>query len=305
MLRSEQIKHLRILTQAGISDCSKALDEANGDVNKAVDIIKTKGKNIVSGREGIAAAEGVVEVIFSNSNNTIAMVEINCQTDFVARSNEFKSFASTVAQELLNSADAQRTFDPSLDSISTLKNNLIATTKENIVVRRWFIEQTNNPNVRLFCYSHTGNQLASIVTLHISSNNSELIHHSDITALGNNLAMQVVAMNPIAIDPNKILPLDVERQKSIFESQLLELKKPQSSWDKILKGKFNKWYAEVCLLNQEAVFESQQSVENVIQKLEKQLHVTIKVVNMLRCQVGEGIVKQSSNLAEEVAKLMS
>ena len=123
------------------------------------------------------------------------------------------------------------------------------------------------------------------------------------SALGDDLCMQIAAMNPLATSKDHISPNDLERQKAIFEAQLKELNKPQASWGKITEGKFRKWFSEVCLLEQESVIGSKTTIQQVIKNVSAQLGGEVEVVNFIRCQVGEGIEKKQDNLAEEVAKL--
>lgn len=311
MNKTEQLKELRALTQAGMKDCNEALAEANGDLQKAVDIIKTKGKNIVSGREGRVASEGIVVAEHFASkgpaypNEAVAMVEVNCQTDFVAVSPQFKDFAKTVLRELVYSieySDYSTPFNSQSEKIEEARLNLVASTKENVIVRRWWVEEVYFPNVKVFHYIHAGNKLGTIVTLLAS--NSSALNTPEFNELGNDLAMQAAAMNPLAVSRDKVSPEDMARQQTIFEAQLTELNKPQSAWAKILDGKFNKWYGEVCLLEQESIVSPKTTVKQVIDAISNKLGVTITVVNMIRCQVGEGIEKPQEKLADEVAKLL-
>lgn len=308
MNKTEQLKELRALTQAGMKDCNEALAEAGGDLQKAVDLLKTKGKNIVSGREGRVASEGIVVMGHfapegpASAAEAVAMVEINCQTDFVALSPQFKEFANLVLNNLIASIEMNDSFNHQSEDIEALREQLISTTRENVVIRRWWVEESYFPNVSIFPYVHAGDKLATIVTL-LASDDSAL-SAPEFNELGNDLAMQVAAMNPLAISRDKINPEDMMRQKAIFEAQLLELKKPQSAWDKIIDGKFNKWYSEVCLLEQESIVVPKSTVKQVIDNVANKLGVTLTVVNIIRCQVGEGIEKPKEQLADEVAKLL-
>lgn len=307
MTKTEQLKELRALTQAGMKDCNEALTEAAGDLQKAVDLIKTKGKNIVSGREGKIASEGAVFYDYLPSpgcrdHDLVAMVEVNCQTDFVARSPGFLQFGQLVLNELVGSTFNNVPFDHASLTIEAARHELVSTTKENCVVRRWWVEEAFADNVRLFPYVHAGERLAAVITL-MATNLSDL-SSTELNELGNDLAMQSAAMNPLAISRDKINPEDVARQKAIFEAQLTELKKPQAAWAKILEGKFNKWFSEVCLLEQESIVVPKTTVGKVIENLSTKLGTTINIVNMIRCQVGEGIEKPEDKLADEVSKLL-
>lgn len=302
MSSMELIKELRALTQAGMKDCKDALEEASGDLQKAVDIVKAKGLNVVSGREGKVAAEGRVAVTYWKTNNCVAMVEVNCQTDFVASSPDFGDFVSDVLSSICVQLDTTIPFDPKFPHIEAARQALVAKTKENVVVRRWWVEEAISPNARVFSYVHSNNKIGVVLTLLAPSEDAS--KDSAFRELGDDLAMQIAAMGPLAISPDRLDPAEVERQKSIFETQLTELNKPQAAWPKILEGKFNKWHTEVCLLNQESVVHPKTSVAQVIKNVSAKLGGEVQVVNFIRCQVGEGIEKAKENLADEVAKMM-
>jgi elongation factor Ts len=303
MSRSELLKELRALTQAGMKDCNDALNEAGDDLQKAVDIIKTKGKNIVSSRQGKVAAEGRVAIAAMRHNVGAAMAEINCQTDFVANSPSFVKLTGNVASQLFDAAFNDKPFDPTQDpDIISARDNIISSTKENIVIRRWWVEQAISPLAGVFDYVHSNNKIGVLLTLVAPSR--EARNDPSFIELGNDLAMQVAAMSPLGISPDMLPPEEVERQKNIFLTQIVELNKPEAAQAKILEGKLNKWYSEVCLLEQESVVVPKTLVKKVIADLEVKLGGSIQVVTMIRCQVGEGIQQESSNLADEVAKLM-
>lgn len=303
MNKSELIKELRSLTQAGMKDCADALTEAGGDLQKAVDIIKTKGKNIVSSRQGKVASEGFISYCFQVDGNMTSLVEVNCQTDFVAKSEEFKQFVADISAAIYEDSLNDKPFDISnhIDLVS-IRDNLIATTKENVVVRRWWVEQAMSPVARIFHYIHSNSQIGVLLTLLAPS--VEARNSKEFIDLGNDLAMQVAAMSPLGISSDMLPPDEVERQKNIFLAQIAEMNKPEAAQAKIMDGKLNKWYSEVCLLEQESVVIPKTQVKKVIADVGTKLGGEIKVVTMIRCQVGEGIKQETSNLADEVAKLM-
>jgi elongation factor Ts len=311
MSKTEQLKELRALTQAGMKDCNEALTEAGGDLQKAVDIIKTKGKNIVSGREGKIAAEGIVVAeLFAPqgpaySNQAVAMVEINCQTDFVAVSPQFKQFATLVLRELIYSieySESSKPFDVKSEKIEEARTALIASTKENIVVRRWCVEEVVADNTLVYHYTHAGNQIGAILSL--MTEHAQMVYDKNVRQLAQDLVMQIAAMNPLALSRDKLRSEDVARQRAIFEAQLAELNKPKAAHEKIIEGKFNKWYSEVCLLEQESIVVPKKTVQQVIDELGKEVGTTVTLINMIRWQVGEGIEKPQDQLADEVAKLL-
>ena len=298
MSNMELIKELRALTQAGMKDCKESLEEAGWDLQKAVDIVKTKGLNIVSGSAGKVSSEGAVTVWHFAEG--VAMAEVNCQTDFVANSPVFKGFAQNVTRKLAEASHNGDVF--TIDMVEQERQSVVSTTKENIVVRRWWVEQPMTPAATTFSYVHSNGKIGVLLTLLAPS--VDAAKDSAFHALGDDLAMQIAAMNPLAISQDRLDPTEVDRQKRIFETQLVKLNKPQAAWPKILEGKFNKWYAEVCLLNQESVVMPKTTIQQVIKNVSTKLGGEIQVVNFFRCQVGEGIEKPSNNLADEVAKMI-
>lgn len=301
MSKSDLLKELRARTQAGMKDCHDALTEANDDLEKAVDIIKTKGKNIVSKREGKVAAEGLLTCGYAGDEKTLCMLEVNCQTDFVARSDDFKNFAQEVLGHLICVPLYNTVFDIHSPSLQELRTDIASKTKENCVISNWWIEQVFNDNCKVYGYIHNGNKLGTIVSLQASS--VDIAHTDEFAHLGVDLAMQVAAMSPMAVDAERLPAEVMARQRSIFETQLQELNKPQAQWDKIITGKFNKWYTEVCLLSQESIVVPKTSVGQVIKNVGTKLDGEIKVINFMRHQVGQDIETEQSDYLAEIAEL--
>lgn len=298
MSNTELIRELRALTSAGMKDCKDALEESNWDLPKAVDIVKAKGLNVVSGRAGKIAADGVVAI--SRFSGGAALAEVNCQTDFVANSPDFRKFATLVADMVVIDHVAGESF--TVERVEAERQSVVATTKENVVVRRWWIEEATSGLVQVFSYIHSNNKIGVLITLLAPS--ADAVKDSAFRELGEDLAMQIAAMNPVAVDADRIPQDEKDRQKAIFEMQLKEENKPEKMWDKILEGKFRKWNTEVCLLEQESVVVPKTTVKQVIKNVGTKLGGEIQVVNFVRCQVGEGIEKKQDNLAEEVSKMI-
>ena len=297
MTNTDLIKELRALTQAGMKDCREALEEAGWDLQKAVDIVKVKGLNIADGRSGRVASDGRLDI--ATSNNLAVMVEVNCQTDFVANSKEFAKFVHDTKHKVYDAVTADRQFD--VAEVEDERKAVVSITKENIVVRRWFAEQSMSPTVRVFAYEHSNHKLGVLLSLQAPS--VDRINDSGFVQLGEELAMQIAAMNPLAISSDRMDPAALERQKVIFETQLKEEGKPQAMWDKIMVGKMRKWNTEVCLLEQESVVVPKTSVGPVIKNVGAKLGGEITVVSFVRCQVGEGIETKQECFVDEVSKL--
>ena len=291
---------LRQITAAPLSVCKLSLQEANGDLDKAIDLIKVKGLNMANSHSGRISAEGRVSIWVDDQSTLGVMCECNSNTDFTTNSKEFIDFSNVVLLALRSAAVMDMPFDVS--SVEPARKELVATTKENIVVRRWWIEESGDADrVLVFPYLHTNNKVGVLLTLQAPS--LEASQDPAFHELGSDLAMQVAAMNPVAVSPEKLGEDVLARQKKIFEDQLIEMKKPQAAWPKIMEGKLNKWYSEVCLLNQESIVVSKTSVGQVIKNISTKLGGDIEVLNFVRCQVGEGIEVKQNDFAQEVEKL--
>lgn len=321
--KTELIKELRALTQAGMANCKSALEESEWDLQKAVDLVKAKGLQNTTRQESKVAAEGVVGI--RNELSFAVMVEVNCQTDFVAKSPAFSAFVDDVLTGIVQFMNVEQYPEFKLEnvevngkSLEQSRKELIASTGENIVVRRWWVEQIASPTSYIATYLHSNSKVGVLVSfgteivskdLHVAEDGTEyktLITPNvipEFVEFADNVAMQIAAMSPKAVSKDNLLNEEVNRQQGIFETQLREANKPEAAWPKILDGKFNKWYTDVCLLNQESVVVPKKTIQDLLQDLEKQLGGKIKIFNFNRCAVGEGIEKTADVLADEVAKL--
>jgi elongation factor Ts len=309
------IKDLRTATLAGMNDCKLALTEAEWDFNKAVDLVKARGLAQTARNAQKVAAEGRVVIHFDHAQDA-TMIEINSNTDFTAGSEEFLTFCQKVGEEL-GSTDLTQ-FQGDLSTITTsdqkttlesLRQELMAKTKENIVVRRWFVEEVFGDNRRVFDYIHSSNSKLGVL-LSLEGPDAASIATPEFEEFGNNVAMQIAAMNPLAVSIDQISQEEKDRQKAIFETQLKEAGKPEAAWAKIIEGKTKKWQSEVCLLDQEAVFlsdGSKKTIRVLSDELAKQLGGeagSVKILSFNRCQVGEGIEKpKEEDYAQEIGKM--
>lgn len=302
MNNTELIRELRALTSAGMKDCKDALEESGWDLQKAVDIVKVKGLNIADGRTGRAASEGRVVIAANDYYQLVTMVEVNCQTDFVANSEDFVSFTTLVGNKLRDLISSGQTF--TVDEVENDRKEIVSKTKENVVVRRWWAEQAQHPAVKVFSYLHSNSKIGVLITMRAPS--ARAANDPQFKSLGEDLAMQVCAMNPIAVSSDRIPADELDRQKAIFETQLKEEGKPEKMWTKIMEGKLNKWYKDVCLVEQDSIVVGPKvSVASVLKTVGAQLGGEIQVINFVRCQVGEGVEKSKDDLAEEVSKMVT
>ena len=292
------LQQLRTLTSAGMADCKAALEEAAGDLEKAIDIIKVKGKAISDGRSGRQGSEG--RIVLSGDRELSVLVEVNSNTDFCASNSSFVQFAETTAKTFHQSILDGTSFQPS--DVETSRQEVVSQIKENIVVRRWWAEQATDPAVRVFSYLHSNHKIGVLLTIQAPS--METADSQEFCQLGENLAMQVAAMSPLAVSGERIAVEEKSRQEAIFTEQLKADSKPEAMWSKIMEGKFSKWYKEVCLLDQESVMVPKTAVKKVIEQVEKVLGGKITVVNFVRAELGAGIEKEvQEDYAAEIAKM--
>jgi elongation factor Ts len=301
------IKELRERTGAGMSDCKNALVETEGNMDKAIESILKKGIVKAAARAGKVATEGEVRTLVTDGGTRGTIVEVNTQTDFVARGEAFREFVGKVlevASKLDKGEDllAQK-YPGSGDTIDTVRQGLVAKTGENTVIRRWDVVRAKQGGI-VHSYIHMGGKLAVLVEAYGPDKaNKEFLELTD------NVAMQIAAMNPMVVSKDKISPTDIEKQKEIFGAQMMEekaagtLRAPEAAWPKIIDGKLNKWFTEVTLLGQDSVTTPGFTVEKLREELSKKLGGEVRFASFVRYGLGEGIEKVKDDLAAEVAKM--
>jgi elongation factor Ts len=272
-------------------------------MEKAVTVILKKGIVKAAARAGRVATEGEVATWIAPDGKRGVIVEINCQTDFVSRGEDFKAFVKnvhSVAAKTPHGVDLGSQIYPGTDkTIDVVRQELVAKTGENCVLRRWASLEAKEPGGLVHAYVHAGGKLA--VLLHAEGadpKNPELVGFVD------NVAMQVAAMNPVVVRREDVAPAQVASQKEIFEAQLKEEKKPEQAWPKILDGKLAKWFTEVTLLGQDNVWDPPAgTIDKIRQELGKKLGSEVKIHGFIRFSLGEGVEKPpQEGLAAEVAK---
>jgi elongation factor Ts len=299
------VKELRERTGAGMSDCRNALTEAECNMEKAVEVILKKGIVKAASRSGRVATEGEVATWIAADGKRGVIVEVNSQTDFVSRGDDFKTFVKnvlSVATKAPKGADLNAQKYPGSDkTVEQARAELVAKTGENLVVRRWASLEAKEAGGFVHAYVHAGGKLA--VLLHAEGpdpKNTELGHFVD------NVAMQTAAMNPMVVRREEIAPAQIDKQKEIYEAQLKEEGKPAQAWPKIIEGKVAKWFTEVTLLGQDSVWDPPAgNIDKIRQELGKKLGGEVKVHAFVRYALGEGIDKgPQEDLAAEVGKIL-
>ena len=299
MITAQAVKELRERTGAGMMDCKKALTETNGDMEKAVEVLREKGLAAAAKKAGRVAAEGIVKTFISEDMKKGAMVEVNCETDFVADNAEFIEFAGKVAEMAANNDVS------TVEELVALKYNddktvqevlteLIAKIGENMTVRRF--EKVAVENGVVQSYIHGGGRIGVLVQLACDSNSSEL------TQVAKDVCMQIAAANPLFLSENEVDSKALETEKEIYRAQALNEGKPEKIVEKMVEGRIKKYYKEVCLLNQPWVKDADKSISKYLEEKSKEVGSPITVQKYFRFERGEGIEKKEENFAEEVAK---
>lgn len=296
---ASMVKELRERTQAGMSDCKNALVEAAADMEKAVEIILKKGLVKAAKTAGKVASEGEVRTHVTADGKRGTIVEINCQTDFVARGEQFQTFVGNVlaaAAAAPKGADVLTLKYPGTDkTVEEERLELAGKIGENIVVRRWDAQEAKTGFVN--AYVHMGGKNAALLVVETDKADAA------VKAFADNVAMQIVAMRPSVVQKSELSAAQIDKQKEIFEAQLKEEGKPEAAWPKIIEGKVAKWVSEVTLLGQDNVWDpGNGTIDKLRQDLSKAVGGEVTLASFTRFELGEGIEKKQEDLAAEVAK---
>ncbi len=299
-ITAQMVKELRETTGAGMMDCKKALTEADGNMEKAIDLLREKGLSKAAKKADRIAAEGLVNIEMNAEGNAASIVEVNSETDFVAKNQDFKEFVKDVAQMVLEGDYADV---PALlaanhkegKALQDVLNDRIATIGEKIDVRRFAKLSVDG---KVVGYIHGGGKIGVLVQLETSANDEKVV------ALGRDIAMQVAAMNPKYISRDDVDQDYIAHETEVLTQQALNEGKPANIVEKMVVGRLNKELKEVCLLDQVFVKDSELTISKLVAKVAKEVGADIKIDGMLRYEVGEGIEKKEENFAEEVAKQM-
>ncbi|MCM1023913.1 MAG: translation elongation factor Ts [Prevotella sp.] len=296
----QEIKDLMKSTGVGMMDCKKALEEADGDTEKAIVILREKGLATQAKKSGRVAAEGIVTAVVEG--NVGAVVEVNIETDFAANNDEFKAFVNAVAKTVIekNPADLDALKAAAISggskSVEESLQDLFIKIRENMVIRR-FVRMEGV----LVPYVHGGGSIGVMVKLDTD------LPADKVFEVGKNCALQVAAMNPAYLDRAAVPAEVIEEEKKIMMTQMAEdpkmASKPEQVRAKIVEGKVGKYYTENCLLEQAYVKDDKMSVQKYVEAAAKELGGKIAVSEYVRFERGEGIEKKADDFAAEVANM--
>ena len=308
-ITAAMVKELREMTGAGMMDCKKALTEADGNMEKAVEILREKGLAASAKKAGRIASEGMVEVYLSEDNKIGAIVEVNSETDFVAKNQVFRDYVAAVAKQACEStaADIDAFFDEkwALDNQFTVREALsqqVAVIGENLNIRR-FERFAKAQAGKLVSYIHGGGRIGVMIELACENEAEELVE------LGKNIAMQVAALNPKFVRESDVPAEFIAKETEILTVQAKNdpknAKKPDNIIAKMIEGRLKKELKEICLLEQPYVKDTDMTVKQYVDSVAKVVGAPIEVAKVVRFETGEGMEKKEENFAEEVAKAMN
>ena len=301
MITAKSVKELREMTGAGMMDCKKALVQTEGDIEKAVEYLREKGLAAAAKKAGRVAAEGIVKTFVSADKKTAGMVEVNCETDFVAANEEFVSFADKVAEMVANTsaANVEELLAEKFDGEATVQEALtalIAKLGENMTLRRF--AKFNIEKGAVASYIHGGGRIGVMVEVACDTE-SEILEE-----VAREVCMQVAAANPLFLSKEEVDSESLEKEKEIYRVQALNEGKPENIVEKMVNGRIQKYYKEVCLLDQAWVKDGDKSITKYLQEKSKEVCSPITVTRYARFERGEGIEKVEEDFAAEVAKTM-
>ncbi|HLN63398.1 MAG TPA: translation elongation factor Ts [Symbiobacteriaceae bacterium] len=295
-ITAKMVADLRAKTGAGMMDCKKALTEAAGDFDKAVDWLREKGLAAAAKKAGRIAAEGRVFASVRDDAKLGTLVEVNCETDFVAMGDDFKAICEHVAATVLekNPADVEALKAELGDYIT----QAVARIGENISVRRFARYEVATG--RVHSYIHGGGRVGVLIELETSSD--AVANHEETKVLAQELALQIASMKARYVRTDEVPGTEIEHEKEILKAQAInEGKKPEIA-EKMVAGRVQKYYKEVCLLEQEWVKDSSKTIAALVKEVGNKAGGTITVKQFVRYEKGEGIEKKSDDFAAEVAK---
>lgn len=295
------VKDLRDKTGAGMMDCKAALAESNGDMEAASDWLRKKGILKAAKKSGRAAAEGLVGVAVGNEIG--ALVEVNAETDFVARNEEFKSFVkSAVLLALDEGGDLEKLLARQMGSSSVQQTltELIAKIGENMAVRRTVALAVNPGVVAAYVHNATSPELGKIGVLVALKSTAD---KTKLAALGRQIAMHVAAAAPLALTPAHLPREVVDHERAIQTDIAKQSGKPDSVIEKMMEGRMRKFYQETVLLQQTFVIDGETRIEKVLEKASKELGAAVEISGFVRFQVGEGVEKSDGDFADEVKQM--
>mgnify|MGYP001323069062 FL=1 len=306
-IMASRVKELREITRAGMMECKKALTATDGDIDKAVEHLREKGLAAAEKKAGRIAAEGLVDVNISEDGKVASIVEVNSETDFVAKNDKFKDYVVAVAAQAANTdaSNIDEFLDEKweLDTTKTVREELssmISIIGENLSIRRF--DKLTADNGFIESYIHAGGKIGILIELE-----TEVVNDT-VKEAARNVAMQIAAMSPKYVSRDEIPEDYINHEKELLKAQVMNdpahSKKPENIVEKILEGRLNKELQQICLVDQEYVKDGDLTVGKYLDSVAKEVGSAISVKRFVRYETGEGLEKREEDFAAEVAKQM-
>ena len=304
-ITAQMVKELRIKSSAGMMDCKKALSQTNGDMDAAIDWLRKKGLATASKKSGRVASEGLIGICIEG--NSGAIVEVNSETDFVARNLEFQELVSSISKIAIhNNGDKEKilsaSFPLSDKNVNDTLTDKIAKIGENLSLRRSKLLSVSNGVISGYVHNNVNDNLGKIGVLIAIESEAD---QTSLNKLGKELAMHIAATSPSSLSIESLSEEIVERERSVLIEQAMTSGKPEEIAKKMVEGRLRKFYSEVVFLEQTFVLDGETKVDDVIQKLSKDLNKKISITKFVRFNLGEGIEKETKTFADEVADQLS
>jgi elongation factor Ts len=302
MISALLVKNLREKTGAGMMDCKKALVETNGDFEASIDWLRKKGLSSAAKKADRTAAEGLAAIMVEGK--TGAIIEINSETDFVARNDKFQNLVTSISKLALKSSDVESLKSAMMPSGKAVSDEIIeniATIGENLNLRRMDIINLTDGAIGAYVHNSVADglgKIAVIVGLESKADKTKLAE------LGKKIAMHIAASKPQLIDIPSLDKDLIQRERDIFIEQSRASGKPDNIIEKMAEGRINKFYEEVVLLEQTFVMDGKLKISEVLDNASKELGEAIKLTSFVRYEVGEGIEQEETNFADEVASVI-
>jgi elongation factor Ts len=291
-ISTDLIKELREKTQVGLMDCKKALEQAEGDLQKAIDILRARGAAVAAKRASQQTTQGTIAAYITPDHQKGALVEIACETDFAANTDSMNTFSAQLAEQIAKSGDVKEvpsllaqksTHTPSL-TLQSVLDELIAKISENIKISR-FIRFEGDARSFINAYIHPGSRLGVIVEMRHTGFTSD--KHEAVVLLAKEICMQIAVNTPLAVTPQELDPTAVARERAIFTEQLTASGKPAAMLEKIIEGKLHKYYQDVCLLHQIFIKNDKVTIQQHLDQQSKALGTTFSVGRFARFSIAK------------------
>lgn len=284
------VKKLRDSTGAGIMDCKRALTETNGNIEKAIEYLRKKGIAKAEKKANRETKDGLVESYINPETRLGVLLEVNCETDFVAKTADFKNFVRNVTMHIANKKPVdtseliqQNYLNDPTKTIAEVQTELIGKLGENITIKRFELYESKNGLIE--SYIHPGNKLGVLVE--VNCDNNTVIQSTDFQRFVHDVAMQIAASNPMVVKRQDLSPEIIEKEMSIYKSQAQNQNKPEHIAEKMAQGKMEKFYQEVCLIEQSFIKDPNKTIQELLKELIGKMGETITIKRFARFQLGE------------------